>query len=344
MSRSSPRARRALTLALAALIGVIAGRASAPSPLLSAGMQEGDTLRAAPAEAPESVTYAEMRDVDFRVGDGVSLRIHHLFGAMTGRGGVVDFDDKTSFTTWIDSADVGLTGADLSNLLNRHVFAYKGAPLKNLELSMQGNRLRQRGVLRKGVNIPFDITAEVSVTPEGLIRLHPTRTRILGVNGESLMKALGLNLQKLIDLSKAKGVTVRKNDLFIDPMRVLPPPVIHARVVAVRVEGDELRQELRLSPETPAAVVATARRRPAPPSTASRYMFFRGGTLHFGRKMLMTDAEMQVVDEDPSDPFDFDIEHYQRQLIAGYSRTLPSMGLEVHMPDAREERQLAVTH
>jgi hypothetical protein len=62
-------------------------------------------------------------------------------------------------------------------------------------------------------------------------------------------------------------------------------------------------------------------------------LHFYGGTLHFG-KLYMTDAELLVVDMDPDTPFDFDNDHYQRQLIAGHSRTLPSLGLEVYMPDA----------
>ena len=33
--------------------------------------------------------------------------------------------------------------------------------------------------------------------------------------------------------------------------------------------------------------------------------------------------------------FDFDNPRYQRQLIAGHSKTLPSLGLEVWMPDAK---------
>jgi hypothetical protein len=59
----------------------------------------------------------------------------------------------------------------------------------------------------------------------------------------------------------------------------------------------------------------------------------------------MTDAELLVVDLDPETPFDFDNDHYQRQLIAGRSRTLPSLGLEVYMPDAARlgERSVAST-
>jgi hypothetical protein len=61
-------------------------------------------------------------------------------------------------------------------------------------------------------------------------------------------------------------------------------------------------------------------------------MFYRGGTLRFG-KLSMADADMQIVDLDPGDPFEFDLEHYTTQLVAGYSRTPPDLGLEVYMPD-----------
>jgi hypothetical protein len=74
-----------------------------------------------------------------------------------------------------------------------------------------------------------------------------------------------------------------------------------------------------------------------PPQTldpsAKNYMLYRHGTLHF-TKLYMPDAELLVVDADQSSPFDFDNPNYVRQLIAGHSRTLPSLGLEVWMPDA----------
>jgi len=44
---------------------------------------------------------------------------------------------------------------------------------------------------------------------------------------------------------------------------------------------------------------------------------------------------MMVVDLDQRDAFDFDNPRYQRQLIAGHSKTLPDLGLEVWMPEAK---------
>jgi hypothetical protein len=152
--------------------------------------------------------------------------------------------------------------------------------------------------------------------------------RIFSVNGLTLMRALGLNLRKMIDLSGAKGVTVEGNDLILDPLVILPPPAIHGRPVTVRIERGGLTQYFGRGPSGSAPVAMTP-----PDSTVRNYMLYRGGTLHFG-KLYMTNAEMFVVDEDPRDPFDFDNDHYQRQLVAGHSRTLPSLGLEVYMPDA----------
>jgi hypothetical protein len=61
-------------------------------------------------------------------------------------------------------------------------------------------------------------------------------------------------------------------------------------------------------------------------------MFYKGGTLRFG-KLMMLDADMQIVDLDPSDHFRFDLSRYMTQLIAGYSKTLADGGLEVFMKD-----------
>jgi hypothetical protein len=59
-------------------------------------------------------------------------------------------------------------------------------------------------------------------------------------------------------------------------------------------------------------------------------MFYKGGTIHFG-KLLMLDAQMQIVDLRPSGFFSFSLDRYKEQLVAGYARTLPDMGLQVYM-------------
>ena len=108
----------------------------------------------------------------------------------------------------------------------------------------------------------------------------------------------------------------------------------------MRVVNDELVQEIGPLPGPDAQIASI----PTPPDTSAKnYMYYRGGHLHFGRKLLMTDADMQVLDADPSDAFDFDLDHYMVQLVAGYSRTLANAALWVVMPDAHKVMRLEQT-
>jgi hypothetical protein len=280
---------------------------------------------ASPEVAGDSSTRVEMRNVDYYVDPKIALRIRNLHGRMESRrGGAIVFDDKTSFIIAIENAEVGLTGADLSVLLNKYVFGYKGAPLSNLRVSISGNQIVQKGTLRKVASLPFEIHATLSVTPTGQIRIHPVRTEILGLHVDRLMKGLGLSLEKIINLSKAKGASVDGSDIFLAPDQILPPPAIRGSVSEVRIEGDQIvmtfgRGDAALS---------------SPPSDprVSNYMYYRGGTLRFG-KLMMLDADMLITDLDPGDTFRFDLARYQPQLIAGYSKSLASGGLEVFMKD-----------
>ena len=273
-------------------------------------------------------TRVAMRNVDFYVTPHVALDIRRLDGALLAiHDGPVVFDDRHSFTIRIDTAEIGLSGRNLSALMNDYVFHYPGSPLSHLEVRTSGSELVQKGRLRKGVEIPFEIHARVSVTPEGLIRLHPTKTLILGVDGGALLGALDLTLERLMNLEGSHGASVKGNDILLRPDSLLPPPAIQGRVVAVRVEGDELVQTFAPAPG------ATLPPPLVPPDTAApAYMYYRGGMLRFG-KLVMLDAEMQIVDLDRDARFGFDLDRYAAQLVAGYSRTLPDQGLEVFMRD-----------
>ena len=288
------------------------------------------------AERSDTSTLFLMRHVDFHVGEGVVLRVRRLDGAMRSLrpGEPIVFDDKRSFVIHVDWAEVGLTGADLTNLMNGYVFNYRGAPLRNLVVRPDRGQIHLRGILHKVVDIPFEIASTAAVMPDGRLRLHPTDVKICSIDGDGLMRALGIKLDKLLDLSKAKGVAVKGNDLYLEPTRVIPPPAIEGRLTGVRVEGDQFVQTFGDAPgPEPTAL---------PDPSAANYMRFRGGTLRFG-KLFMVHADMQIIDQEPSDPFDFSIDDYNTQLVAGYSRNTPTLGLKVYMPDLNKVGKPAAT-
>ena len=274
-------------------------------------------------------TWLEMKNVNLRVAKDAVVGVRRLRGEVipTARGSSAILDSTGSFSIRITSGTVSLGSADLGVILNRFVFGYKGSPLKHLRFHTSGAELVQTGTLHKGIDIHFEITAAPSLTDSGFIRLHPTKVRVLGVNGESLLHALGLHLENLLDLSKSTAARVKGDDIYLDPSKILPPPAIVGRLVSVRVEGDALVQEFAKLPDD-SVFDGYARA----DSAAPNYLFFRGGRLRFGR-LEMRDTQLQILDLDPSDPFDLFLAEYNKQLSAGYSRNRPNLSLQAFFPD-----------
>ena len=317
-----------LLLALVATAGC--GGSSRPPAL--ATPREPTPVAADPHTGPPADRlWIDMRNVDLHIDSTHALGIRRLRGEAvpTHEGQPAVLDDETSFKVRVTSGTVALTGEALSALLNERVFGYKGSPLRDLEVRTSGTQLVQRGIMHKGVDIPFEMTATVSLEPDGRVKLHPTKTRILGVNGEKLLHALGLHLDKLLDLSGAHGASVKGDDLFLEPTEILPPPAIDARLASIQVEGKELVQTFVRLPDD-SVFDGYAR----PDSAAQNYIFFRGSKLRFG-KLLMSDTDLEIIDANERDPFDLYLKEYSKQLIAGKSRTMPNLGLQVLMPDYR---------
>ena len=283
-------------------------------------------MAAKPAESHGTVaaeTHVEMVNVNIHLDTELILHIRHLTGRFlpTRKGQPPTFDDDRSYIVAIDSAEVGISMASMTHAMNTYVFGEPDAPIKNLELSSDGSQIRQKGTLKKGVGIPFEMVGEISATPDGKIRIHPTEMKAEHIPVRGLMKLFGLDMAKLINTRKTKGFSVDDNDIILDPALALPPPQMRGRITTVRIQGDEIVQIF--GKETP----DTAAERPH-----SNYMTYRGGILRFG-KLTMNDTDMQLIDEDPSDPFEYSPKHYKDQLVAGYSKTTASGGLRVYMPD-----------
>lgn len=300
----------------------------APSPMPPAtetppiGMAHFDVPKEA---APAAHTQAEMRNVLFHIDPTISLNIHTLRGEMYDRteGQPLNFDDKRTFIVKMFRARIGVSGSGLSDLMNHYVFHYEGAPLKNLAVHVHEGRMVQEGIMHKLIDIPFEMTADVSVTDEGWMRIHPLKMEICNLDGTKLMKAFGITLDKILK-KLPKGVRVEKNDLVIDPLAILPPPTIEGHLTGIELHEDELVQLFEST--TNAASLAP------PDFQEPNWMLFRDGTLRMG-KLFMVRADMQVVDTDPRDPFDFFVDYYNSQLTEGFDRNQKDYGLRVFMRD-----------
>jgi hypothetical protein len=271
----------------------------------------------------EAETQVEFMNVNIHLDPVLVLHIRHLVGKFlpTRKGQPPTFDDKLSYIVDIDSAEVGVSLASMTYAMNTYVFGEPDAPLKNLKLSREGSEIKQTGTLRKGPGIPFEMVGDMSPTPDGKIRIHPTRIRAEHLPVKGLMKLFGLDMAKMINTRNTKGFTVDDNDVILDPALMLPPPMMRGRITAIRVQGDEVVQ-----------IFGNAQAGQAAPARHSNYIAYHGGVVRFG-KLTMTDADMRLIDADPSDPFDFFPDRYNDQLVAGYSKTTASGGLLVYVPD-----------
>jgi len=265
-----------------------------------------------------------MRNVDYHIDDTTVLRVRTLRGALlrTNRAAPAFFDDRESFNIRIDSGIIGMTADSLASLLNNYVFAYPKAPLKDVRLTTEGNQIKMKGTVHKVTDLPFEIVGELHATPEGKIQLHPTSIKAAGIPVKGLMSLFGIELDELIKGTESRGVKIDDNDITMDPEIMVPPPQIRGKITAIRIEGDEVIQ-----------VFGTGNSGPTPSQRRGpNFMHYRGGTIRFG-KLTMTNADLKLVDQDPRNPFDFSLEHYNKQLVAGYSKNTPKLGLVVHTPD-----------
>ena len=284
------------------------------------------SLTAAPA-VPVTKCGIEMRNVALHVADGVILDARAIDGEFISHSKTEPpiFDDPNSYTLKIRSADLSLDAASLTNLLQAGLKA-RPSPLRDVKVTFENGELHASGKLKKGVEVPFSMVATVSAAADGSMRLHATKMKAIGVPVKGLLDLLGLDVADLMKMPPGSGIRADGDDLLLDTAAMLPPPRTEGKLQRVAITGNRLTMHMIGSAAPP--------QRPAtlPQPSAKNYLYFFGGTVRFG-KLTMSDADMQLIDADPSTPFDFFPAHYDDQLVAGYSRNTRRKGLQVFMPD-----------
>ncbi len=294
---------------------------SVPKPIAAAVaillLAAGAVAQSHPAKP--HVVAVTMRNVMYHFTARIAVHIQELSGWLTptGQNPFPIFDDSRSFVLHIDAANMFLTTSAMSNLLNDHVFAVPDAPLKDISITSSGNTLKIRGKLHSKGDIPFEEEGVLSLTPLGEIRIHSNKVKAAHLPVKGLMDLLGVNISDLISTNKVRGVRAEKDDLLLDLGEILPLPKIAGRLTSIELKGNTILEHF-------------GGRVPALPP--GNYMTYRGGRLRFG-KLTMDDTDLQLIDMDQRDPFDFYLAYYKEQLVAGYTKTTPTFGLRVFMLD-----------
>src|SRR3984957_15755128 len=275
-----------------------------------------------------------MKNVVYHYSDSVAVHIAQLQGSLTPTeaGATVVFDDKNSFILVLASAEISISCNALAQVLNENVFSASDAPIKNLSIESKNNQIIIKGNLPQKANVTFETIGTVSADADGRIRLHADHIKAAHLPVKGLLDLLGIDLPRLIDVHKIQGITIDKDDIILDPEKILPPPHIRGKVTAVRIQGNEIIQTFG-SPQ-PSNFAA---------KQPGNYIAFRHSDMQFG-KLTMHDADLIMIDMDPRDPFDFFLDHYQDQLVAGYTKSTPQYGLRTYTRDYNKLKKRPTPH
>jgi hypothetical protein len=277
----------------------------------------------AAAEDQSHAVEVQMRNVMYHFTDSIAVHIRSLDGRLVPvNGDLPVFDDKNSFEIQIASATIAITPESLANVLNSYVFARKDAPLKDISIRIDGSgHLKIKGKLHSKGDVPFETDGGLSATADGKILLHAEKIKALHLPVKGLMDLLGIDLADLIKTGKVHGIEIQKDDLVLDPEKLLPPPHVTGKVSDVKIQAGQIVQ-----------VFGNVQKASAWPVPAMNYMAYRKNQLRFG-KLTMSDTDLVLIDMDMKDPFDFYLDHYKEQLVAGYTKETPAFGLRVYMRD-----------
>jgi hypothetical protein len=266
---------------------------------------------------------SEMHNILYRFTGDVTVHIFDLRGELLPTPGyaLAVFDEPPSFQISIRAARISITTDQLAKVLNQNVFSPKDAPLKDLSITAQGEVLKIKGKLHSKGDLPFETDGALNATPDGKVRVQARKIKAAHLPVKGLMDLLGVKIEKLINTEKVHGIRVEGDDLILDPEQLFPPPRIKGKLSDIKIQGNQLLM-----------IFGTGRSTSVLYRAGGNYMAFRGGLLRFG-KLTMDDSDMVLIDADPRDPFDFFLDHYKEQLVAGYSKNTMQDGLHVHMPD-----------
>jgi hypothetical protein len=265
---------------------------------------------------------AEMHNVIFRLMPKAGAHLETLSGELwpTGKNEMPVFDDKSSFEVRVNSGKVSATPEALSAVMNDYVFAKPDAPMKELQVTIQDEKLHIKGKLHAKGDLPFETIGTLSVNPDGRLRVRTEKVKALHLNVKKVMNVFGIELASLLSSSKILGISVDKDDLIMDLGELLPPPHIRGKVSAVQVTGNSILIMFGDGGKSPSS------------EEKGSYMQFEGNRVQFG-KITMDNTDLTILDMDPGDPLDWSQDSYREQLVQGYARLNENFGLRAYVKD-----------
>jgi hypothetical protein len=232
------------------------------------------------------------------------------------------FDDPESFFLEVKTGVIRANIGDIGHFINAGGVAE--SPLRNITLVADGDNIKLNGTLHKLISMPVELLGSVAATSDHRIQVHVTRLSILKIPLKGLLGGLHISVSDLFHPKSIPGIEVSANDIFFDTVKLLPPPHIHGQMTKVRVVTPDIEEVYGNAEEALTRV-----------EQWRNFLRLNDGTIDFG-KLTMHHVDLTMVDLSNDPWFDLDLNHYQTQLVYGYTRMTPEAGLQIFMPDLDE--------
>ena len=289
------------------------------------------------ASGRDRVIHIHMQSVLFRVMNSVVLQVDSLDGVLepSRKNEVVSLDDKNSFSLKVQKATTSISSTDLAALANDFILPRAKTPLRNLSLTFNPDQsIQVKGDFHKLVDVPFSGTASLQVTPDGNMRMHLANLTVAGVIHQDVLNFLGIKVSSVAKPKRTQSFKIVGNDIVFPIDQMFPPPHVSGQLHDINISGVKLNLIFGTDKKRPIMGQSVLKSRQSP---SGSYIYFRGGTMKFAL-LTMSPVNLELVPLKPElhQQFEFSVDQYYQQLVAGYSKSLPNKGLLVYMADDRD--------
>ena len=276
-----------------------------------------------------------IKNLFFRVEKNIAVNIEDLYGELEAKRppDPILFDDVRSFYLHLHKGKIVITEPSIKVLMNEYVLNYPGCPLSDIDVKFTTGKMKITGKMKKIITLSFEMEGMSVPTADGLIKFIPDSIKAAGIPAKGLMDFLGMEVAGMMNINENRGIKIDGNAMIMDCKKMFPPPTLIGKVVGVELqEGKKILYfDDGIKPPTPKL----------PDPTVQNYMYITGGTVKMMNE-VHSNANLLMVDMDPSDLFDFYMKEYKRHLRAGYVKVMDDRGtLITPMPDyAKMENNL----
>ena len=161
-------------------------------------------------------------------------------------------DDTKSYAVTVDTGIVAIDLASLNALMTQ-TLADDNSNVDKLKISVdEKGDLRQKGVIDKAVNIPFNVKAGIEATPDGKLRVFTKSVKGFGMPMKPLMKMFHIEMDDLLKVKPGHGVDgarQRSDSRSVDvAARAVDARHHHERAHRRRCDRPDLRRWIGASP------------------------------------------------------------------------------------------------